>query len=88
MRNVTKSSFTAHTDPMFGKQKILKFKDLAEFNAKTFMYKHFYSKLPKSFDSLFQPLAGQNRTMKTMFLKNYFFHLSFYPRYGIIHMRH
>ena len=47
---------------MFGKQKILKFKDLAEFNAKTFMYKHFYSKLPKSFDSLFQPLAGQNRT--------------------------
>lgn len=62
VRNVTKSSFTAHTDPMFGKQKILKFKDLAEFNAKTFMYKHFYSKLPKSFDSLFQPLAGQNRT--------------------------
>ena len=27
-------------------KKILKCKDLAEFNAKKFMYKHFYSKLP------------------------------------------
>ena len=45
VRDFTKSNFTAHTDLMFGKQKILKFKDLAELNAKTFMYKHFYSKL-------------------------------------------
>ena len=65
VRNVTKSSFIAHTDPMFGKQKILKFKDLTEFNAKSIMYKHFYSKLLKSFDSLFQLLQLLISNMST-----------------------
>ena len=93
VRNVTKSSFTAHADPMFGKQKILKFKDLAEFNAKILMLNTFTPSYQSHLIPYFNHLLGKIE-LKTMFLKklkekvNYFSHLSFCPRYGIIQMGH
>ena len=56
------SCVMAHTDPLFGKLNILKFKDILDVNSKIFMHKYFNSQLPGSFNNMFTPFAEPNRT--------------------------
>jgi len=62
-------NWLSHTDPLFGKLNILKFKDIFDVNSKIFMHKYFNSQLPESFNNMFTPFAAPNRT-KTLFLRN------------------
>ena len=56
------SNWLSHTDPLFGKLNILKFKDILDVNSKIFMHKYFNSQLPGSFNNMFTPFAEPNRT--------------------------
>ena len=53
----------AHTDPLFHYYKILKFQDLVDSNQKAFMYKYVNSKLPSSFDNMFNKLINFDRSL-------------------------
>ena len=62
IRNLVSSNWLSHTDPLFGKLNILKFKDILDVNSKIFMHKYFNSQLPGSFNNMFTPFAEPNRT--------------------------
>ena len=53
IRNLASGSWLSHTDPLFGKLNILKFKDILDVNSKIFMHKYFNSQLPGSFNDMF-----------------------------------
>ena len=63
VRNLANKKYSSHTDPIFNDLGILKFDDLFELNALTFMHKYHYGKLPVSFNNKFTPLMGSNRTL-------------------------
>ena len=63
VRNLANKKYSSHTDPIFNDFGILKFDDLFELNALTFMHKYHYGKLPVSFNNKFTPLMGSNRTL-------------------------
>jgi len=62
IRNLVSGNWLSHTDPLFGKLNILKFKDIFDVNSKIFMHKYFNSQLPESFNNMFTPFAAPNRT--------------------------
>ena len=62
VRTVATKSYKAHTDPIFGQLYFLKLPDLYKLNAAHFMYLHNKSRLPVSFDKLFNQLNLPNRT--------------------------
>ena len=74
VRNVAGKQFRSHTEPIFSSLKILKFTDLFKFNCSTFMHKLVLGKQPDSFQTMFTPLDGANRTKKflTSISKNNF----------------
>ena len=62
VRTVNNANFRAHCDPIFSKLELLKFDDLYKINVLSFMYNYFYSKLPLSFNGMFELLGEPNRT--------------------------
>ena len=62
IRIISNKGFKNHTDPLFCTLGLLKFDDLVKLKICEFMYKFFYSKLPESFNNMFEPLSGENRT--------------------------
>ena len=62
IRTVSNMKRMSHTDPICGSLKILKFDDLFDLNAKSFMFKYNKRFLPESFNDMFIPLAEPNRT--------------------------
>ena len=78
LRYIDNAKRLAHSEPLFKKYSILKFKDLLEFNQAAFMYRYTYKLLPKSFDDFFVKLLHFERslnykteTCKNRYLKNY-----------------
>ena len=53
MRVLTRSTYNAHTDPIFKKHKILKVTDLIHLNQSIFVRQFKNAKLPQSFNSFF-----------------------------------
>ena len=53
IRTICGAKYNAHTDPLFAKLKILKFKDLTVLNICQFVIKLLMKKLPQSFTSIF-----------------------------------
>ena len=74
VRNVAGKQFRSHTEPIFSSLKILKFHDLFKYNCSTFMHQLSLGKQPDSFDTMFSPLEGPNRTksFQTTISKNKF----------------
>ena len=61
VRLITNSSYNAHTEPIFGSQKILRVADIYQVGVNEFASKFLYNKIPKSSKNLLQPL-GNERT--------------------------
>ena len=61
VRLITNSSYNAHTEPIFGSQKILKVADIYQVGVNEFASKFLYNKIPKSSKNLLHPL-GNERT--------------------------
>ena len=53
IRIICKSSFDAHTDPLFKELRILKFMDICRFQIGKIMYQYKAGLLPKCFDNIF-----------------------------------
>ena len=53
MRVLADNGFTSHADPLFSRLEIVKLEDILKLNASIFMYKFMNSKLPASFDGMF-----------------------------------
>ena len=53
IRNINKSKYNSHTNPIFKKLNILKFNDLFDLNCKLFMHSFVHNKLPSCFESMF-----------------------------------
>jgi len=53
VRNITNSSYNAHTNPLFHSKKILKVKDVYKLQVAVFMYKNDKSTLPTSLSNIF-----------------------------------
>lgn len=53
IRIIHKSNYTAHTDPLFKKSKILKLHDQYTYEASLFMFDYIYHHLPPSFNNMF-----------------------------------
>ena len=53
---MTFAEFKAHTNPIFIKLKILKTKELVEFQTVLFMHDYFSNNLPKPFNFFFSPV--------------------------------
>ena len=62
LRNVAKTGFNSHTEPILGNLGLLLFRDLVQLNAKCFMYKYSNSALPQSFRNMFEPLVQFERS--------------------------
>ena len=63
MRCISNSRYNSHTEPLFGKLKLLKLSDIFDLTTATVMYKYRNGKLPRSFDNMFEELGLGNRTM-------------------------
>ena len=63
MRCISNSNHNTHTEPLFGKLKLLKLTDIFDLATKTLICKYRNGKLPNSFDNMFTELALENRTM-------------------------
>ena len=63
IRHVANAHYNSHTDPFNIGFKILKFKDLIDYNRKIFMFQYKHSLLPDSFENFFTYAkeVGQNR---------------------------
>ena len=53
MRIMTFSEFRAHSEPLFKKLEILKFRDIISLNNCSFVYDYFHNNLPRSFTNTF-----------------------------------
>ena len=62
IRHVSKKLFTAHTEPLMKKLKILNLNDQITLNRASIMFNHSIGKLPSIFSSIFHPLSNFNRT--------------------------
>ena len=62
VRNVANKMYRSHSDPIFSKLGILKFDDIFKLNCSLFIHKYMNAKLPDSFENVFTPLTGSNRT--------------------------
>ena len=54
IRNINKSKYNSHTNPIFKKLNILKLNDLFDLNCKLFMHSFVHNKLPSCFESMFK----------------------------------
>ena len=54
VRNINKSRYNSHTEPIFKKLRILRLNDLFELNCRKFMYSYLHDKLPSCFNNMFQ----------------------------------
>ena len=63
VRCIINAKYNAHTDPIFAKLGILKFKDLLDLNQICFVHKFISNKLPPSFDDFFVKLPNFNRNL-------------------------
>jgi hypothetical protein len=80
VRTVAIKSWSAHTDPLFERLQLLKFDDLYSLNVGIFMYKYINSKLPSSFNGMFQSLSEPNRTKNFILEKTKKRYLDFFPK--------
>ena len=70
----------SHSDPIFAEHNILKVEDMFKLQAKIFMFKYTYDKLPRSFTGMFQSLAAGNRTNSYRIEKEISVNLSRFPK--------
>ena len=57
VRCISNSRYNSHTEPLFGKLKLLKISDIFDLAIQTIMYKYGNWKLPRSLDNMFEKLA-------------------------------
>jgi len=62
IRAANNSTFKAHSNPLFSKQKVLNLDHTYKLCVLTFMHGYFNDNLPSSFQNLFKSLAEPNRT--------------------------
>ena len=65
IRTLSNSKYNAHTDPIHSSLRILKFKDILQYNSITFMYKYTNSLLPDSFTNMFGETNQRSRNVRT-----------------------
>ena len=80
VRCISNSSYNSHTEPLFGKLKLLKLSDIFDIASKTIMFKYKTGKLPKSFDNMFEELALGNRAMSYRIEKIRHTSLNIFPK--------
>ena len=62
IRNISKEGYISHSDPMFAKLRLLKFKDILRLESLIFMYKYTKNLHPNSLIGMFKFLSNANRT--------------------------
>ena len=79
VRNVARRGYNSHADPIFGMLGLLKFEDILNTNACCLMYKYTNTKLPASFQDMFEPLSRINRNINYKVQKIKYTGLSNFP---------
>ena len=62
VRSISNKTMFTHTDPLFANLELLKLEDMFKLQSGIFMFKFMNNKLPSSFNGMFKPLSGANRT--------------------------
>lgn len=65
MRTINKTTYNAHTDPLFKKSKIMKLDDQLKYESILFMYDYMTHKLPPSFNNMFTTNQERNPHVHT-----------------------
>ena len=79
-------NYNSHTGSSFLKFKILRFKDMVQYNQACLMYKYVYDKLPISFNGMFTKLNSFDRNLSFQLSMASYANLKKFPSYSIIRL--
>ena len=83
IRYVANTKANAHVDPLFIKYKILKIKDMVDYNLGSFMYKFTYDRVPYSFKNFFERLQNHERNLNFRIYLLHSINLKSFPSYTL-----
>ena len=86
VRYIDNLKYNSHTGPSFLKLKILRFKDMVQYNQACLMYKYVYDKLPISFNGMFTKLNSFERNLSFQLPIASYSNLRKFPSYSIIRL--
>jgi hypothetical protein len=84
VRSIACESYTAHTNPLFYRLRILKVHDLFKYNTYCFIYIYDDNKCPNSFKDFFTPFSHQNRTKQYILNAPINKSIEHYPSYQLV----